>query len=354
MKKIIILIIIVFSASSCGDSKKEVAMDNNIVNVSVAKPNSNATGQFFTASGQIEADQFSNLSTKVTGYIERIYVKIGDKVNKGQLLLKINNTDLEAQRSQVKAKLLQAEANYKIAENNYNRFKKLYEQKSASTKEFEDIQAAYDIAKAQVTAVKEMENEVSAMLNYSNIKAPFKGVITDVYAKEGNMALPGNPLLGLEDPANLVATAVIPEMYLTNVNRGDKVKVRIKSNQKLLNGSVREISRSSQNSGGQYLAKIEIPNTEEGIFSGMDVTTEFQFEGISGARITIPKSILIYKGQLSGIYTLSQSNTAVLRWLRLGKEYGDQIEVLSGLSADESYITEADGKLYNGVKIQIK
>ena len=104
MKKIIILILIVFSASSCGDNKKEVAIDKNIVNVSIAKPNSNAKGQFFTASGQIEADQFSNLSTKVTGYIERIYVKIGDKVNKGQLLLKINNTDLEAQRAQVKAK----------------------------------------------------------------------------------------------------------------------------------------------------------------------------------------------------------------------------------------------------------
>ncbi|MFD1315902.1 efflux RND transporter periplasmic adaptor subunit [Namhaeicola litoreus] len=354
MKKIIILLIAVISAYSCGDSKNEVVVDNTIVNVSVAKPNSNASGQFFTASGQIEADQFSNLSTKITGYIENIYVKIGDKVTKGQLLLKINNTDIEAQRAQVKAKLLQAEANFKIAENNYNRFKKLYEQKSASTKEFEDVQAAYDIASAQVEAVKEMENEVSAMLNYSSITAPFSGVITDVFVKEGNMALPGNPLLGIENPNNLVATAEIPEMYLTKVNKGDQVKVRIKSNQTLLNGKVREISRSSQNSGGQYLAKVEIPNTEEGIFSGMDVTTEFPFEGTSGERITIPKSILIHKGQLSGIYTLSQSNTAVLRWLRLGKEYGDQIEVLSGLSADEAYIMEADGKLYNGVKIQIK
>jgi RND family efflux transporter MFP subunit len=354
MKKIIILLTIVFSTYSCGDNKKEVAIDKNVVNVSVAKPNSNATGQFFTASGQIEADQFSNLSTKITGYIERIYVKIGDKVNRGQLLLKINNTDIEAQRSQVKAKLLQAEANYKVAENNFNRFKNLYEQKSASTKEFEEVQVAYEIAKAQVMAVKEMENEVTAMLSYSTIRAPFNGVITDVFVKEGNMTLPGNPLVGIENPDNLVATAEIPEMYLTKVNKGDNVKVRIKSSQALLNGKVREISRSSQNSGGQYSAKVDILKTEEEIFSGMDATTVFPFEGASGERITIPKSILIHKGQLSGVYTLSQSNTAILRWLRLGKEYGDQIEVLSGLSSDEIFITEADGKLYNGVKIQIK
>ena len=70
--------------------------------------------------------------------------------------------------------------------------------------------------------------------------------------------------------------------------------------------------------------------------------------------VLIPNKALITNGQLSGIYTVSQSNTAILRWLRLGRNYGNQVEVLSGLSTDETYIVSAGGKLYNGAKISIQ
>ena len=71
-------------------------------------------------------------------------------------------------------------------------------------------------------------------------------------------------------------------------------------------------------------------------------------------RVFVAKEALIYHGQLSGIYTVSQSNTALLRWLRLGRTYGQNVEVLSGLTADEQYIISAKSKLYNGAKINIQ
>ncbi|MEJ2113091.1 MAG: efflux RND transporter periplasmic adaptor subunit, partial [Flavobacteriaceae bacterium] len=70
--------------------------------------------------------------------------------------------------------------------------------------------------------------------------------------------------------------------------------------------------------------------------------------------VLIPSDVLINNGQLTGIYTVSQSNTAILRWLRLGRVYGDQVEVLSGLSAGETYIISAESKLYNGARIKIQ
>ena len=60
----------------------------------------------------------------------------------------------------------------------------------------------------------------------------------------------------------------------------------------------------------------------------------------------------LLKGQLSGVYVISGNNTAMLRWLRLGRTYGDQVEILSGLNADESYIISSDGKLFNGEKVR--
>jgi hypothetical protein len=71
-------------------------------------------------------------------------------------------------------------------------------------------------------------------------------------------------------------------------------------------------------------------------------------------RILVPESALVKQGQLVGIYTIGTGNVAILRWLRTGKTFGDQVEVLSGLSADEQYIISADGKLYNGTKVSVQ
>ena len=70
-------------------------------------------------------------------------------------------------------------------------------------------------------------------------------------------------------------------------------------------------------------------------------------------RVLIPKSALVKQGQLSGVYTVGNGNVAILRWLRLGKTFGNQVEVLSGLSANEAYIVSAESKLFNGAKIQL-
>ena len=69
--------------------------------------------------------------------------------------------------------------------------------------------------------------------------------------------------------------------------------------------------------------------------------------------VMVPETALVKQGQLTGIYTVGTGNVAILRWLRIGKTFGNQVEVLSGLSADEQYIVSAEGKLFNGAKVQI-
>lgn len=87
----------------------------------------------------------------------------------------------------------------------------------------------------------------------------------------------------------------------------------------------------------------------------MYATVQFPVERKNAPdKVLIPTSSIIKKGELSGIYTISQQNTALLRWLRLGRTYGDQIEVLAGLNADETYIVTAEGKLFNGAKVAIQ
>ncbi|MNE30898.1 hypothetical protein D3C80_1244390 [compost metagenome] len=90
----------------------------------------------------------------------------------------------------------------------------------------------------------------------------------------------------------------------------------------------------------------------------MFVNVQFPIENRTGAvktdRILVPESALVKQGQLTGIYTIGTGNVAILRWLRTGKTFGTQVEVLSGLSANERYIISADGKLYNGAIVSVQ
>ena len=101
--------------------------------------------------------------------------------------------------------------------------------------------------------------------------------------------------------------------------------------------------------------KFGLYKTTTPILSGIYTTVQFPVEKkLDMVTVLIPNEAIVTKGQLSGVYTVSERNTAMLRWLRLGRTYGDQVEVLSGLSADENYIISAEGKLYNGAKITIE
>lgn len=353
---IITLITVLFLQSCNSEEKTPVKVDGPTVNVIVKPVGASDSNPFLTASGKIEASNSANLSTRLMGFVNNVHVKVGDKVAKDQLLVSINNTDLQAKAAQVNARITEATVAYRNAEKDFNRFQNLFSENSASQKELDDITARFEMAKAQLEAAKQMKNEVTAQFNYTNIRAPFSGVVTNKFIEVGDMANPGMPLIAIETPGNYEVTAMIPENEISEIKTNTEVKVLVKSINATLEGKVTEVSTSAKNTGGQYLVKVDLINTPKEVLSGMYATVQFPVEKTSKSieSILIQKEAIVTKGQLSGVYTVSQSNTAVLRWLRLGRTYGEQVEVLSGLNQEESYIVSADAKLYNGVKINIQ
>lgn len=342
---------------SCGSKEDEKAVSNEKpVAVHVSEITAQTNGSFLVASGKIEAEKSANLSTRMMGYVTVVKVKVGDRVSQGQLLVAINSTDLQAKKAQAEAGVLQAQAAYNNAQKDYERFKTLYTQNSASQKELDDMTSRYEMAKAGLEGAKQMKNEVMAQFSYTNITAPFSGIITNKFVKEGDMANPGMPLVSVEAPGALQVTAMIPETEIDAVKADMEVTVEVKSIGKSLKGKVTEVSLSSKNTGGQFLVKINLTETDDSMLPGMYANIQFPVAKTNNenAVVYVPEEAIIYKGQLTGIYTVSESKTAILRWLRLGKTFGDSVEVLSGLSADEQYILKADSKLYNGAKLTIE
>ncbi|WP_299101608.1 efflux RND transporter periplasmic adaptor subunit [uncultured Winogradskyella sp.] len=359
MKKYIYLLTLTataFFVTSCGSEDKKTVEDNSpaiVVKTSQVEANSNSP--FLAVSGKIQATNSADLSTRMMGYVNIVHVNVGDIVHKGQLLVSINNSDLQAKRAQVSAGITEATAAFNNAQKDYNRFKNLFADNSASQKEMDDMTANFEMAKARLESANQMKNEVNAQFTYSNITAPFSGTVTSKNVEAGNMANPGVPLISIETPGAFEVMAMVPESEISEIKKGTTVDVLVKSINQTIKGKVTEISTSAKNTGGQYLVKIDLDKTEAKILSGMFTTVQFPVERkAKTAMVLVPTEAIVTNGQLSGIYTPSQSNTAMLRWLRLGRTFGNQVEVLSGLNADEAYIVSAEGKLYNGAKISIQ
>lgn len=359
MKKTLYTIVtfsIALVMTSCGSDTKKSATDNApAITVTTNKVSLGNTNPFLSVSGKIQAANSADLSTRMMGFVNKIHVNIGDHVNKGQLLISINNSDLQAKQAQVNASITEATIAFKNAEKDYQRYQNLFASASATQKEIDDMRANFEMSKARLESANQLKNEINAQFAYSNITAPFSGRITGKNIETGDMAHPGMPLMSIEAPGQFEVIAMVPETEISKIIKNTEVDVLVKSIDQSLKGKVHEVSVSAKNTGGQYLVKIVLDKTDANILSGMFASIQFPVEKQTTTdMVLVPTEAIITNGQLSGIYTISQNNTAILRWLRLGRTYGNEVEVLSGLSADEVYIVSADGKLFNGAKINIQ
>jgi RND family efflux transporter MFP subunit len=351
------MIIVLAGLNACTENEKTNETNEKPVAVILSTASTGTQPQIL-ASGKIEAVQTANISTRVMGRITNIFVKEGDVVSKGQVLAQVWDEDIKAKRAQADAMIAEAESAYVTAQKDYDRFNNLFKQQSATAKELDNVTLQYNSAKARVAAAKEMRSEVNAVLSYSSLTAPFSGVVTQKLAEAGSIANPGMPILTIEQNGVFQVSASIAESDISNIHLGDLANIQIKSNAKSFDGKIIQINPSSQFTGGQYIVKISIPATaKKDIYAGMFASVSIPMKDTRQEKTDVtmvPLSAIVNRDELTGIYTVSANHTALLRWVRLGKTYGDKVEVISGLSKDEKFIRSAESKLYNGAPVVVK
>ena len=342
--------------TACSSSEPKVASNETAVKVEVAYP-THYDSTAITVSGQLSAQNSAEISTRMMAFVEKVFVKPGDKVQTGQTLIRLNADELEAKKAQASAQIATAELAAKNAAKDYQRFQALHAQESASDKELENMELHQRAAASQLQMARQGLKEIEAMLTYTVIKAPFSGTVTQKNIDEGSMAKPGMPLLSIEQHQDMEVTATVPENEVSRVTLGDRVEVEVKALGRTLPGVISELSPSATRNGGQYAMKISLTDQQDSqLRSGMYVTVRLprKSQDTVSNLLLIDQSALIQREQLQGVYIVNDNQQAVLRWLRLGKTYGQQIQVLSGLKENERIIINAQGKLYNGRKVTLK
>lgn len=340
--------------SACGTDEPE-AVDETPVNVQLATAETVEGSSVQTFSGTVESNNQAGLSTIVMGTVTDVYVTVGEQVKQGDLLAQIKDDQIRAKKKQIEANMVQAKANLENTEKNYNRIKNLYAEESATSKELDDISTMYDIAKANVEALEASLNEVNEMLDYTQIRAPFDGVVSRKFVSAGDMAAPGHPIVAVADPGDLKITANVPEKWIGNISRGDSITVNVMAaNIDAADAQLTAVSSAGDPMSRQYAIEAQITNP--GITNRLKpgMFAEISIRAGGPESLYIPSTALVQRGQLTGLYTVSENNRAILRWVRTGKTAGESVEVITGLSAGEQYVSSIDEPIRQGQLLNIQ
>lgn len=342
-----------FATSCRSEEQVRPAEDAVGVEIRTAEMSSSATAQNFP--GSVESKEQANLSTIVMGTVTTVPVNVGDNVEKGDVLVRIKDDQILAQKEQLEANRIQAEANLLNTEKNYNRIKNLYEEKSATSKELDDISTMYEIAKANLEALDARLNETNEMLQYTVIRAPFNGVVSSKFVSAGDMATPGHPLLTISNPGSIKITANIPETWIGKVAEGDTIQVSVAAaDVRNVPATLYSVSEAGDPASRQFAVEAEItdPAATQHLRPGMFAQVSMNLDERN--TLFIPQSAIVQRGQLTGVYTLSDDNKAILRWVRTGQVSGDYVEILTGLAAGEQYVVNTDQPIRQGQLLTVR
>lgn len=346
-------LIVLFVACSAEQQHQKTEVDTVKVMVVEAVPGYQTVNREY--SGTITAETTSRIGTKIMGRIEALPWQEGDYIEKGEVLFRVENGELKARKAGTKSKLSEASAHKNNTRINYERISNLHKKGSATQKEMDDMVTAYKASQAQVEALESAVIEIDRLLAQSIIRAPYSGYLTRKFMQRGDMISPGQPVVALESFKQLKVHARVPESEISNLRKSDTVSVVIKAVGATVKGKITQINPSSRFSSIQYQATVllQIPDSlKKAVKSGMYAKVLVHKKGQQ--TLTIPVSTLVKKGQLSGIYTINSQGRIALRWIRTGRSANGRVEVLSGLTAGEQYISHDSGHLKEGQPVIIE
>ena len=272
--------------------------------------------------GVVESVRQSVIAAQVAGNIVEIRVRAGDRVSAGQLLLRIDGMAAE-----------QAAA---AARNEYARQEALYRKNYIS-------KAALEQAKVQLAAA-------TAQSGYCLIKAPVSGVVTEVNAKLGEMALPGVPLMQIFDPSVMRVSAQVSQTQLAHMNKSMTARVELagmtEENQWLVPATMEILPAvDARTHSGTIRLPLKQTNIDlvPGAFARVWVDLPISMDGgnaMNAVSVWIPSASVLRRGELNVVYVKSPEGVWLMRQVRLGQTQGDQVQVLSGLAANEEIAVE--------------
>jgi RND family efflux transporter MFP subunit len=300
--------------------------------------------EYYETSGTVKARATSVIASRVMGTITSVKVREGDRVRAGQVLMTLDDRDVAQKVAAAEKTVEAAKQNQLLMDVTYQRYKKLHEEKALTQQEIDQVTTQKKVADIEYERAGAGLAEAKIFHGFTSITAPFAGAVTEKKIDAGSMAVPGMPLLVLEDTSSFRIEANADERLSARLKPGMPVEIVVESVVPKIEGRISEIVPAIDPMSRTFLIKVEMKAS--GLKSGLYAKLRIPV----GTReaLLVPKTAVLERGQLTGVYTVDDRSVITYRLVRTGKAYENAVEILSGINAKEKVITSGIEKAVDG------
>lgn len=351
----------------CGDQTDRTKIRSEPASLGTVQIRKTTVADLYEASGALYGEQTAQVMSKVTGYVTELRAEAGDRVAASQILGVLDAPELEARLQaaenaleEAKQAVVQAEAGLEaaraqadVAAATFERFRLLQERRAVTRQEFDEVEARYKAATAARSAAEaglaratsarsRGEAELAAaraLFDYTRVRAPFDGRVLERQIDLGNLAAPGATLFVVEKDGPLRAEVSVEEAMAGRIREGDRAEVFVAHRDEPLEGTVTEVVPRVDVLSRAFRVKVELASgSPSDLVAGSFVRARFAVGETD--RLLVPRAAIVRRGQLSMVYVVEENRPAKLRLLTLGDEFGENVEVLSGLGEGDRIVSE--------------
>ncbi|MCF8331648.1 MAG: efflux RND transporter periplasmic adaptor subunit [Bacteroidales bacterium] len=312
------------------------------VNIKIIKPETFV--HKIEVNGTVEAEQQANISPEINGQIKQIYVNEGQRVSKGRLLAELSTEVTRKSIQEIKTSL-------ELARTTYKKQKKLWDQNIGS-----EIQ--YLQAKNQIESLESSLETMKAQLDMAKIKAPFSGIVDDIFMKVGDLAIPGTPVMNIVNLRQLNVNADISESYLSKIQAGDTVQISFPAYPGIkMKAPVFRTGNIIKPDNRTFKVQVNITNIKEKLKP--NIISVLRINDYTNHQAFIVPSIIIKKDMKGDfLFVAEEDDNGVLiaekRYVETGKSYKNKSEIIGGLSENDRVIVDGYNMVSSGSNIEIK
>ncbi|HLW67571.1 MAG TPA: efflux RND transporter periplasmic adaptor subunit [Gemmataceae bacterium] len=282
------------------------------------------------AVASVQPRRKADIAGQIIAGVREVHVQPGDRVKPGDLLIELDDRELLAQQREALAAVRAAEVDLEVRKKDYDRIMSLSEAQT-SKEERDRLTGYYHTAQAQLKRSQEQGSRIEVMLTYTKIKATGEGVVADRFVDPGDLAVPGKPLLNVQDTRELELHASVPESQATHVLVNQELALRIDAANITTTGRVREIVPVAQQQSRSVLIKVTLPTALSGtVYAGMFGRVTIPIG--EGERLLLPAAAIQHVGQLELVDVETPDHKLERRFVRVGRSFNGEVEILSGVN----------------------
>jgi len=323
--------------------------------VQVTTPERGDISSKLSFSGDILAVQQTNIYSRVTGNIQKMYADIGDYAPKGKLLATIDKSTLYQSVRQTEGLLNQAKATHENNKVNLERTQKLFDKGLTSQGDLDNAITLVKVSEAQVESAIANYNNASLQVGYCNITAPFSGYITKRFLDEGSLVSQGtsNSIYILSDISKLKILVNVLEKDIPKLENVKEVTVTTDAYPgEVFNAKFRKMAQAIDLSTRTMPLQVDIDNDKRILKPGMFAQIELLLETNYGSLI-IPEQCVIKDDSGEFVFILNEESTAVKKYVQTGLKSDNKTEIISGINENDKVVSVGQQLIQENSKVKI-